>query len=296
MSSRGCHPGGVFLIFTLFLGLLAVPVRADKEVDVTISSFDPNPVNISAGEYVVWVCNDMNGPYDIESENGTWSGGTISNPGDSVAVQFLSPGSYSYIDYNFNNGGVGTVSVVANVVPTVNIANPTNNAVFTAPASFNFIAVASDTDADGLFEFASFVGTTNVADQFAMPVSPYGVTTAYTPKMTNSTMVTNLPAGTYTLSVQAFDNANTTVSGSVTITVQNPAGIILTPATVLAGKFRFDVAGLTAGKTNVVQASTNLASSANWVSLATNVASGSSASYTNVAGPGRRYFRILQLP
>jgi hypothetical protein len=53
---------------------------------------------------------------------------------------------------------------------------------------------------------------------------------------------------------------------------------------------------LTAGKTNILQSSTNLASSANWMPLETNIAAGSSVSFTNAISGGHHFFRLLQLP
>jgi plastocyanin len=296
MRARG-RRGGFFLhIFTLFAGLLVLPVHADFVVDVTSSSFFPNPVNISAGEYVAWVCTDFNGPYDIGSENFEWEAGTLFNYGDYVVLQFLSPGSYPYIDSTFDNGGVGSLNVVANVNPTVTITTPTNGTVFTAPATFNFNAVASDTDADGLVVLRLFLSTNLLSQTMAAPLNPPGRAFTYTPGMTNSTMLTNLAAGTYTLFAIGTDNARSNTLAFVNITVQNSSAITLENATLQAGQLKFNVTGLTAGKTNVLEATTNISSATNWVSLATNVAAGSSASYTNAVGAGRRFFRVLQLP
>ncbi len=297
MSTRGGHRGLLPLLLSLLALCFDLPTRADVSVYVTSSSYSPNPVNISAGEYVVWVCTDNNGPYDIGDQYYAWEAGTIVNNGDYVYLQFTAPGNYSYIDHTFDNGGPGSIHVLANVAPTANITSPTNNSVFTAPATFNFTAVASDTDTDGLLGLRLFLGTNLLSQMQAPSLIPPGRAMAYVPQMTNSTVLSNLDAGTYTLYALSTDTARETViSSPVTITVQNPAGITLTPLAILAGKFQFNVTGLTAGKTNIMQATTNIASSANWVSLATNIASGSTTSFTNAVGAGRRYFRILQLP
>ena len=164
---------------------------------------------------------------------------------------------------------------------TVAITNPTNNAVLAAPATFTFAADASDLDADGLSDVEFYIGPNLVDDVFSSPFE---------------TPVTDLAAGGYTLTVIAYDNVGATATNSITITVQNSGPITLTALKLAAGRFSFNASGLTAGKTNIVQVSTNLAFSAGWVSIATNVATGSSASFTNAVSGGRGFFRLLQQP
>jgi hypothetical protein len=200
---------------------------------------------------------------------------TFPTPG---GILFDQPGTYPYHD---DAGNFGTVNVSANVAPSVVITNPTMNAVFTAPASFLFGADASDPDADGLSDVQFFVGTNLVDDVF---FSPY------------TTMVTNLSAGTYVLTAIAVDNVRATATNSITIYVQNTGPLTLSAPTIVAGRFQFTATGLTAGKTNVLQTSTNLAATANWVPIATNVATASSMSFTNPTSTGRYFFRLLQLP
>ena len=141
-----------------------------------------------------------------------------------------------------------------------------------------FAADASDSDSDGLSDVEFYVGTNLVDDIFSSPFT---------------TTVTNLAAGTYTLTVIAYDNGGATATNSITIYVQN---ILLSSARMLAGKFLFNASGLTIGKTNVLQTSTNLASAGNWMSIATNVATTNSISFTNSAPIGRYFFRLVQLP
>ena len=61
------------------------------------------------------------------------------------------------------------------------------------------------------------------------------------------------------------------------------------------GQFQFTLTGLTLGKTNVVQASTNLS---NWVLLRTNVATSNAMDFNDPA-PGsfmQRFYKVLELP
>jgi len=259
--------------FFLIISLFAASGTAQAQPYVTVTdngfSFTPDPVYIVVGMAVYWV-DDGTGPYYI---TGAW--GTYPTP---FGIQFLATGTYDYYD---DSGDFGTVYVSANIPPTVNITNPTNNAVFTAPASFTFSADASDTDPDGLSDVEFYVGTNLVDDVFYSPFE---------------TDVTDLTAGIYILTAIAYDYVGATATNSVTITVQNPAPIALTALNLAADQFRFTVTGLTIGKTNILQASTNLVSSANWVPIQTNVAGSSSASFTNAVSGPRRFFRLVQLP
>lgn len=258
--------------FFLAVSLLVATGTAQAQPYVIVTddgySFTPDPVYIVAGEVVYWV-DDGSGPYTIYSYYGDWT--PFQTPGGHY---FDVPGTYPYYD---DAADFGTIYVSANTPPSVTITNPANNAVFTAPASFTFAADASDSDADGLSDVEFYVGTNLVDDVFFSPFE---------------TPVTNLTAGSYTLTAIAYDNVGATATNSITITVQ----IRLTALNLAAGKFWFNATGLTAGKTNIVQASTNLASPANWVSIATNVATSSSESFTNAVSGGRGFFRLLQLP
>jgi len=179
-------------ILGLLTALAGLHARADVLVSVTMFSLSPNPVNISTGEAVFWTDADGGGPYGIYF-NGA------STQTDSGGLQFNQAGSYGYYD---DNGNIGTVNVQANTPPVVTIINPTNQASFTAPASFSFTATA--TDAEGLSDVEFYVGTNFVDDIFSEPFT---------------TSVTNLPAGIYTLTVIAYDNVYVTATNSITITV-----------------------------------------------------------------------------
>jgi len=126
-----------------------------------------------------------------------------------------------------------------------------------------------------------YVGT-NLVDDIFFP-GPY------------TTAVSNLTAGTYVLKAVAFDNVFATTTNTITIHVGSAAPILLSAPQMAAGKFQFNVAGLTVGKTNIVQATTNIASSTNWVPVATNVAGASTMSFTNASASSRNFYRVVQL-
>jgi hypothetical protein len=94
-------------------------------------------------------------------------------------------------------------------------------------------------------------------------------------------------AGTFTFSSEHSED------GLVTVTVGSAGPILLGSPRMAGGQFLFDVTGLTPGRTNLVQTSTNLT---DWISLETNIATGTSATSTNSTESRGRTYRLLQLP
>ena len=97
------------------------------------------------------------------------------------------------------------------------------------------------------------------------------------------------------LSALASDSYGFTATNAITVTVSQGAAISLGSPRIAAGHFLFDVTGLTDGKTNIVQVSTNLASSS-WSPIQTNVASGTAVTVTNAGLVPRQFFRVVQQP
>jgi hypothetical protein len=91
------------------------------------------------------------------------------------------------------------------------------------------------------------------------------------------------------------DYGEAATTNSITITVRPPA-LLLSNARKAGSDFVFDVSGVTAGKSVVLEAMSTLADSAGWVPLLTNVAAASSISLTNPITPGAAFFRACQLP
>jgi hypothetical protein len=270
-------------INSLLVGLImagAAPVFAsDAEVDwSSYFGFSTTAVTINAGDWVFIVNYD-------DPDYGWYVGIT----GDSPEYFYvnLPPGYYTY--HAYNNPGTFTfsddfyeetvyVTVNALVPLAVTITDPTNNAAFTAPATVPITAVPSG--GAGYYDVEFFVGTNSIGDIFDVP---YTVT------------ATNLPAGTYTLAAIVTDDNYNQATNAISITVSNTPAIVLTTPRMAGNQFLFDVAGLTVGKTNVVQYRTNL-STGIWTSTATNVASSSSRTVTNAPGVGLRFYRMFQSP
>jgi hypothetical protein len=261
----------------VLVGFSTLTVTA-ADVGVSLFGLSPTTVTIVEGDTVSWYDEDEDfAPYLI---SGAW--GSFYTPG---GVQFNVAGSYPYTAQSIYFGGSwgGTVNVnpgVPNAPPVVSITQPATNAVFTAPASFAFEADASDVN-PGVWDVEFWVGNVMVDDVYDPPYA---------------TTVTNLPAGVYTLKAVAWDYGYLTATNSITITVVNPGPITLTGSALTGGNFRFTAGGLTIGKTNVLQSSTNLASPISWVSLSSNVAASATASFTNAVAVRQRFFRVVQLP
>jgi len=76
------------------------------------------------------------------------------------------------------------------------------------------------------------------------------------------------------------------------IIVNNPTLISLQSPLRINGQFIFSAAGLTSGRTNILSASTNLTQ---WSAVQTNVASGTSMSFTNSSNAARNFYRLQEL-
>ena len=90
-----------------------------------------------------------------------------------------------------------------------------------------------------------------------------------------------------------YDEVDSSHKGKITVVASSLALLTLESPRIEAGQFLFDVTGLTAGHTNVLQASTNLTS---WTAISTNVAVNTSMTFTNVTSLSHRFFQVFELP
>ena len=170
-----------------------------------------------------------------------------------------------------------TVSVVPNSPPQIAITTPANGTFFTAPATVTIQVAASD--ADGTVSQVQFFRDSNLLG--VLTSAPYALT------------VSNLAAGSYTLSVIATDNLNTMATNSVAVTVTNLpatkvtiANAVLTPQGV---SFSFDTQS---GFTYVAQFAPVLDPTA-WLTFTNVAGSGSIVHVTDVAPTNSvRFYRI----
>lgn len=106
------------------------------------------------------------------------------------------------------NGGT------SNLPPSVAISSPSNNVRFTTPINITITANASDTDGT-ITRVEFYQGATLIGTAMSAPFS---------------IAWTSVPAGNYTLTARAFDNAGaSTISAGVNIVVENPVVTNQTP-------------------------------------------------------------------
>lgn len=267
MLNLGC------IVCAIHLTLLVLPANAGT---IHLSAAGPSPtlLNVLTNEPVIFVADDA-GPYAVTSFN--WAAGTIylPNQGSTGSVTLAFSGIYNYED---GQGGAGIIYV--NIPPSCKITNPTNNAVFTAPASFDFTVDARDTDQDKLIGVDFWLDNNYLDGKLSQPFT---------------VPVSNLGAGVHTLMAVAVDYGEAAVTNSITITVLPPS-LLLSNVRKIGGQFVFDVSGTTAGKSVVSETRNTLAVGSSWVPLRTNVAQGSSIALTNPFSPSSAFFRAYQLP
>jgi len=151
----------------------------------------------------------------------TWQTVTINNVALTAGQKVMR--IYCITDgFNIDNLVFSSVSnPPVNIVPTVSLTAPTNNASYTAPASINIAANAND--ADGTVAKVEFFNGTTLLNSDV--TSPY------------SFVWTNVAVGSYTITAKATDNAGAvTTSSPVSVTVtsasdtQAPTVSITAPA------------------------------------------------------------------
>ena len=115
---------------------------------------------------------------------------------------------------NVNVTGLSSpVTIIVNAPPTVSISSPAGGSVFSAPATITISANASDSN-DTVSKVEFFQGAVKLGEDTSAPYS---------------FQWTNVPSGTYSLTARATDDAGaTTISGAISITVDNPLSIQLT--------------------------------------------------------------------
>ncbi|MDF2454571.1 MAG: C-terminal target protein [Cytophagaceae bacterium] len=110
---------------------------------------------------------------------------------------------------NFNDV-VSSIRIALLQSPVIALTSPGNNASFSAPASINLAANASDPDGGAITKVEFFQGTSLLGTDVTAPYT-------YT--------WTNVAAGQYTLTAKATDNSGATkTTASVTVTVTAPVG------------------------------------------------------------------------
>lgn len=171
------------------------------------------------------------------------------------------------------------IDILAGLVPTVTITSPSNGSVFTDPAAFAITATASDTSAT----ITSVQFMLNDALIGNSTIAPYSAT------------VNSLASGIYTLSAVATDSNGLRAINSVTVFVSSTSAV-LTASALVGGQFQFVASGLVPGTTNYIQASSDLSSSNNWISISTNVATTTNLTVSRLVATNLifQFFRLVE--
>ena len=201
--------------------------------------------------------SDANGSIDrVEFFSGTTLLGTDTSQPYSFTWSNVAAGSYGLRAVAYDNAGANassaTVTVTVNAPngsPTVTLTSPANGSTFTAPATINFAANASDPE-NQLTRVEFYSGTTLRGTDTA---APYAFSW------------NNVPAGTYTLTAKAFDAAGLqATSTAVSITVGSaptaPTAVVFTASADHATNvtsYRLSVYAATANPTTATPIATS---------------------------------------
>jgi plastocyanin len=194
------YPNNLHAIL-LALAFAACSVQAvTNQVTILSSGFSPASKTINAGDSIRWVNLD-DYEHTTVSDTGLWNSGILYY-GGSYTVTFNTPGTYGYYDqFDYFTGTIVVNS--ANTPPTVSITSPTNNAVILAHSTLTVQASASDAGGS-ITNVQFFLGAISIGNDVS---SPY------------SASVTNVAAGTYTVSAVATDNSGAKATNSISIIV-----------------------------------------------------------------------------
>jgi hypothetical protein len=206
--------------------------------------------------------------------------GTVLTPPFGITASNLAAGTYA-LTAVATASGISVTSEVVNVLvvspPTVTIISPPGGAVFAASADV-FIA-ANATETNGTVGNVQFF--TNGVSLGTVLTPPFGITAS------------NLAAGAYALTAVATASGISSTSLVVYVSVVNPIPVNLSGATINSGQFTFSYTA-DAGLAYVIESSSNLV---DWASLATNVASGSPAPFSDsLNSTGAKFYRVGLLP
>ena len=175
---------------------VAVSARAATAgVSIVDFAFNPSSVTVNVNDSVVWT---WIGPtiHTSTSDTGLWDSGILSGSANKFTHVFMATGSFPYhcSVHPFMTGAVTVQGQVrTNVPPTVSITSPTNGATFLAP--WTGTVQVMDADSDGTVTNLAFKAGTTLLGNVRNPPANASFT------------VSNLVAGSYSLTVLATDPA-----------------------------------------------------------------------------------------
>ena len=195
-------PWAIAVCYAWLLGLAPSALALVANVSIGDNFFSPGSTNINVGDQVkwTWIGSIL---HSTTSNSGLWDSGTHAGGLFTFSHTFSSAGSFPY-HCTIHAFMVASVTVQAvNQPPSVNITNPPNGAILSAPATFVLAATASDPQGS-VTNVQFFQGTVSLGNAVN---SPYSVT------------VNNLTAGSYTFSAVATDNSGLKATNAISLTV-----------------------------------------------------------------------------
>jgi hypothetical protein len=179
-------------------------------------------------------------------------------------------------DNTFSYTRTTPASSIPPPTPTVSISSPASDAEFPAPANVTITADAS-VNGGSVTNVQFFANGNSLGSAQA---APFSVT------------ANDLAAGPYSLTAVATAAGISATSEVVSISVVVPTVTTISGASVSEGQFTFNYTA-NQGLSYVVESSSDLV---NWVAVATNIASGSSALFSGAFNPtGNQYYRVQLL-
>jgi uncharacterized delta-60 repeat protein len=194
----------------------AVKVFVNKAPVASITSPLNNAIYASpATIQITATASDSDGTiFSVTFYNGTTLLKTVYTSPYTYTLSGVPPGTYSFTAKANDNHGAQTISAAVKVLvdkaPAVSITSPANNAIFTALATINITASASDSD--GTISNVKFYNGTTLLNTDS--TSPYAYTWS------------SVAAGTYSLTAKATDNHGiVTTSAVVKVSVAASKGL-----------------------------------------------------------------------
>ena len=260
----------------------AAALGAGTNVSIVDFAFSPTAVTIGPNDSVTWNWVGS-ASHSSTSANTTplWDSGILAH-GATFSHTFNSAGTFPYhcLVHSFMTASVTVQSqTTTNVPPTVAITTPTNGATFPAPWTGTIKATVGDSD--GTVTKVDFMAGTKLLGTITNPPG------------NTSLMVSNLAAGSYTLTAVATDNGGaSTTSAAVNITVVSPATVMLGSAQkTSAVNFQFSYSA-TPGLNYAVDRSIDLH---NWSPVATNNAASGQVTFRDTAATRSANFYRVRL-
>jgi hypothetical protein len=186
----------------------------------SVITFEVNSRNLPNATNFSWWCTGSTQSITTANSKATINFGPSFSGGQvCVGINYSAAPWYQQFCKNVTVCAPGTTpppTPTPNQVPTVTLTSPANNTQFTAPATINLTATASDTDGT-ITKVEFYTGSTKLGES---ATSPYQFNW------------TNVAAGNYTVSAKATDNQGATTSSATVNLVVNAAPAPNQPPTV----------------------------------------------------------------